>query len=73
MPSLLPCRHPGDSGRRRHAPDARSLILKGVDERGWAFRNRVEFWQGSPDRDHTRIVYERTDAGWARTVTPWTG
>lgn len=54
-------------------PDSRSLILRGVDERGWAFRNRVEFWQGSPDRDHTRIVYERTDAGWTRTVTPWTG
>ncbi|MFJ2505365.1 pyridoxine 5'-phosphate oxidase C-terminal domain-containing protein [Microbacterium sp. NPDC087592] len=34
--------------------------------------NRVEFWQGSPDRDHTRIVYARTDAGWACTMTPWT-
>ncbi len=124
-------------------PDARSLILKDVDERGWAFAGarssrkgaqigahpvaalnfwwqplvravrvrgqiqeasveesaadlaarsaaareglspgawvlwrliatRVEFWQGSPERDHTRIVYERTDAGWACAVTPWT-
>jgi pyridoxamine 5'-phosphate oxidase len=25
---------------------------------------RIEFWQGSRDRRHTRVVYERTDAGW---------
>ena len=25
---------------------------------------RVEFWQGSPDRNHTRIVYERDGAAW---------
>lgn len=25
---------------------------------------RVEFWQGSPDRRHIRIVYERTPDGW---------
>lgn len=30
---------------------------------------RVEFWQGSADRDHTRIVYERANSGWTRTVT----
>ncbi|WP_091036838.1 pyridoxine/pyridoxamine 5'-phosphate oxidase [Microbacterium oxydans] len=123
-------------------PDARSLILKDVDERGWAFAGarssrkgaqigahpaaalnfwwqpllravrvrgrvqeasaeesaadlaarsaaaregfspgewvlwriiaaRVEFWQGSPERVHTRIVYERTETGWACTMTPW--
>ncbi|MFB8190739.1 pyridoxamine 5'-phosphate oxidase family protein [Microbacterium sp. NPDC055988] len=121
-------------------PDARTLILKDVDERGWAFAGprssrkaaqiaahpaaalnfwwqplvravrvrgqvqeasaeesaadlaarsaaaregagpgewvlwriiatRVEFWQGSPERDHTRIVYERTETGWTRAVT----
>lgn len=121
-------------------PDARTLILKDVDERGWAFAGarssrkaaqiavhpaaalnfwwqplvravrvrgqvqeapaeesaadlaarsaaaragvgpgewvlwriiatRVEFWQGSPERDHTRLVYERTETGWTRAVT----
>lgn len=116
-------------------PDARTLILKGVDARGWAFAGprasrkaaqlaahpagalnfwwqpvvravrvrghveeaspddsaadlasrpasaraelgaegwvlwrlipeRVEFWQGAPDRRHTRIVYERRDGEW---------
>lgn len=121
-------------------PDARTLILKDVDDRGWAFAGarsarkaaqidahpvaalnfwwqplmravrirgrvqegsadesaadlaarsdaarggtapgewvlwrvvatRVEFWQGSADRDHTRIVYRRAENGWARTVT----
>ncbi|MFJ2369979.1 pyridoxal 5'-phosphate synthase [Microbacterium sp. NPDC087665] len=27
---------------------------------------RVEFWQGAPDRRHTRIVYERRDGEWTR-------
>jgi pyridoxamine 5'-phosphate oxidase len=27
---------------------------------------RVEFWQGRPDRVHDRLVYERTDDGWTR-------
>lgn len=30
---------------------------------------RVEFWQGSPERDHSRIVYERTETGWTCVVT----
>lgn len=30
---------------------------------------RVEFWQGSADRNHSRIVYQPTDGGWNRTVT----
>lgn len=120
-------------------PDSRTLILKDVDERGWAFAGtrssrkaaqiafnpvgalnfwwqplmravrirggiseatvsesaadlasrspsaraalgdsqwvlwridavRVEFWQGSPDRNHTRIVYERIESGWTHSV-----
>ncbi len=27
---------------------------------------RVEFWQGRPDRVHDRLVYERADDGWTR-------
>ncbi|WP_341957753.1 pyridoxamine 5'-phosphate oxidase family protein [Microbacterium sp. LWH13-1.2] len=120
-------------------PDARTLILKRIDERGWAFAStrssrkgaqlaavpaaalnfwwqpqvravrvrgrveeataeesaadlaarsasaradiaagdwtlwrliptRVEFWQGSRDRRHTRVVYDAADEGWSRTV-----
>jgi pyridoxamine 5'-phosphate oxidase len=119
-------------------PDARALILKDVDERGWAFAGprgsrkadhlavhpaaalsfwwqplvravrargrvveaaaeesaadlaarsatarsgiepgdwvlwrlvpeRIEFWQGSPDRRHVRVVYESRDGAWVRT------
>ena len=121
-----------DAGGR---PDARTLILKGVDTDGWAFAGprssakgaqlaenpaaalnfwwqpvmqavrvrgtvneaapeesaadiggspagaliepgewvlwrlvpeRIEFWQGSPDRRHVRIVYARSGDGWTR-------
>ena len=30
--------------------------------------SRVEFWQASPGRDHTRVLYERRDAGWETTL-----
>lgn len=29
---------------------------------------RVEFWQGSRDRRHTRVIFDAVDDGWARTV-----
>ncbi|WP_042537556.1 MULTISPECIES: pyridoxamine 5'-phosphate oxidase family protein [Microbacterium] len=120
-------------------PDARTLILKRIDERGWAFAStrssrkgaqlaaspgaalnfwwqpqvravrvrgrveeataeesaadlaarspaaraevadgdwvlwriiptRVEFWQGSRDRRHTRVVFDAVDDGWSRSI-----
>lgn len=30
--------------------------------------SRVEFWQASAGRDHTRVLYERHDAGWETTL-----
>ncbi|WP_101845445.1 pyridoxine/pyridoxamine 5'-phosphate oxidase [Zhihengliuella sp. ISTPL4] len=30
---------------------------------------RIEFWQGSPDRNHTRIVYDRVDGRWQHAIT----
>lgn len=29
---------------------------------------RIEFWQGSRDRRHTRVVFDAVDAGWSRTI-----
>jgi len=30
--------------------------------------SRVEFWQASADREHTRVLYKRLDAGWETTL-----
>lgn len=30
--------------------------------------SRVEFWQASAGRDHTRVLYERRDTGWGTTL-----
>lgn len=50
---------------------ARSAAARdGITDGAWVLwrivPDRVEFWQGSTDRNHTRIVYERTDHGWVR-------
>lgn len=41
---------------------------RGVDPGDWTLwrinPTRVEFWQGSPDRQHTRIVYTKAGGGW---------
>lgn len=34
----------------------------------WIDPVRVEFWQGAPDRNHTRLVYERRDGSWSHHV-----
>lgn len=48
--------------------DARRDVAPG-DWRLWRVQaERVEFWQGSTDRRHTRIVYERTTSDWNLTV-----
>ncbi|MBO3662458.1 pyridoxine/pyridoxamine 5'-phosphate oxidase [Microbacterium stercoris] len=48
---------------------ARSAAARdGIDPadwvRWWLVPQRIEFWQGSPDRRHTRIVYTHADGGW---------
>jgi pyridoxamine 5'-phosphate oxidase len=47
---------------------ARAGIAPGDWVRWRIVPTRVEFWQGSEDRDHTRIVYQRADSGWTHTV-----
>lgn len=48
------------------SPAAREGIVPGDWVLWRIVPTRIEFWQGSPDRDHTRIVYERTDGAWSR-------
>lgn len=31
--------------------------------------SRIEFWQGSADRDHTRIVFDASRSGWERSIS----
>jgi len=57
------------------SPAARALVAPG-DWRVWRLRpDRVEFWQGSPDRNHLRIVYTRaaldqdSPTGWSVEVS----
>lgn len=51
------------------SPAAREGIAPGQWVLWRVVPNRVEFWQGSPDRRHTRLVYEsRSDGTWARGV-----
>lgn len=53
---------------------ARSAAARdGIAPGGWMLwrivPDRVEFWQGSPDRNHTRVVFDRVGSGWKSTVT----
>lgn len=47
---------------------AREGLGPGDWVRWWLEPQRVEFWQGSPDRRHTRIVYIPAGEGWARSI-----
>lgn len=50
----------------RARPAAGQAGVDPDDWRLWRVRpTRVEFWQGSPQRDHRRIVYARSAAGWS--------
>lgn len=56
----------GDLAAR--SPEARAGIRPGDWVRWWLEPARIEFWQGSADRRHVRIVYTRDDLGWIRRV-----
>ena len=50
------------------SPQARATVPPG-EWRVWRVQpQRIEYWQGSPDRQHIRIVYTRGGDGWSRTV-----
>ena len=50
------------------SPQARATVPPG-EWRVWRVQpQRIEYWQGSSDRQHIRIVYTRDGDGWSRTV-----
>ena len=50
------------------SPQARATVPPG-EWRVWRVQpERIEYWQGSPDRQHIRIIYGRDGDGWTRTV-----
>lgn len=50
------------------SPQAQSLVAEGDWRLWWVRPERIEFWQGSPDRKHLRIVYTFSETGWHRDV-----
>ncbi len=50
-------------------PESARVGLTSADWMLWRLvPTHVEFWQGSPDRRHTRIMYERQGESWHREV-----
>lgn len=47
---------------------ARAGVRPGEWVRWWLLPERVEFWQGSTDRRHARIVYTRDGDRWAHEI-----
>lgn len=63
-----------EAAREESAADlsARSAAARtGIEPGGWVLwrlvPERIEFWQGSQDRRHIRLVYERDGRAWVRT------
>lgn len=50
------------------SPQARSLVAPGDWRLWWVRPERIEFWSGSPDRRHLRIVYVPAGGGWRHDV-----
>ncbi|MFI8633224.1 pyridoxal 5'-phosphate synthase [Microbacterium sp. NPDC077663] len=62
-----------EAGAEESAADIDGSPAAALHQRGdWTLwrvvPERVEFWQGSPDRRHIRIVYTRDGDGWTRGV-----
>lgn len=47
---------------------ARARVLPGEWMLWRVVPERVEFWQGRPDRDHVRLIYRLRDRGWVHGV-----
>jgi pyridoxamine 5'-phosphate oxidase len=50
------------------SPAAREGIVPGDWVRWRIIPSRIEFWQGSRDRRHTRVVYEPVGDGWIHSL-----
>lgn len=51
------------------SPQARAQVAEGDWRLWWVQPDRIEFWQGSPDRKHLRIVYAPTGDSWTHEVS----
>ena len=58
-----------DADLAARSEDARAGLQSGDWVLWRVVPTRVEFWQGSRDRNHTRIVYDRVDGRWQHTAT----
>lgn len=59
-----------EASREDSAADLAARPSAPIDTGDWVLwhlvAERVEFWQGSPDRRHIRVVYTRAGHGWTR-------
>lgn len=67
-PTVAASREESEADLARRSQQAQMAVGSG-EWRLWRVQpSRVEHWQGSPDRRHTRIVDHRIDGGWEREV-----